>query len=278
MENLTDNRWRLFLDGAHSGAWNMATDEAMLVAHARGLVPPTLRFYSWKPFCLSLGRLQKQLPDAAHQKIGGYDVVRRPTGGRTVWHSHEITYSAVVREELLPRESRSVEGAYRWLSEGFLRGLQSLGLPVEMAPTGVRTNGSNCFAASASCDFLANGKKLIGAAQCRRDDAILQHGSLLLSINEDEWQQLAGGPMSGATSLEALGLTQDRETVVQALGEGFAAVAGGQWSRGALTAEEAQLAQTLLNEKYSQESWTLHAKLTDGVLESLPKSLLAPAL
>lgn len=273
-----DNQWRLFLDGAHSGAWNMAVDEAMLVAHARGHAPATLRFYSWQPFCLSLGRLQKQLPDAALHLKGDYDVVRRPTGGRTVWHAHEITYSAVVRAELLPPGSRSVEGAYRWLSEGFLRGLQSLGLPVEMAPTGVRTNGSNCFAASASCDFLANGKKLIGAAQCRRDDSILQHGSLLLSINEEEWQQLAGGPMSGATSLEELGLRQSRETVIGALSEGFAAIAGGEWSKGALTAGEMKLAQTLLKEKYSQESWTLRAELAQGAPVSHPESRLAAAL
>ncbi|RYG68631.1 lipoate--protein ligase family protein [bacterium] len=261
--------WRLMRDDAATGAWNMAVDEAMLLAHAAGLVPPTLRFYDWNPFCLSLGRLQKQLPPAALEDSRDFDVVRRPTGGRSVWHSREITYSVVMREDLLPEDARSVEGAYRWLSEGFLRGLADLGLPVEMAPTGVRTNGANCFAASASCDFLADGKKLIGAAQCRKQGALLQHGSLLLDIDEGDWQHYAGGPMDGAISLAQLSPGLKREDVLAALGSGFARVAGGAWNEGGLSNEERQLAESLYSEKYSQEEWTLRARLAPEVAEKL---------
>ncbi len=255
------SEWRLILDGAARGAWNMAVDEAILLSHAQHDAPPTLRFYSWEPFCLSLGRLQKQLPPAALDAQRDFDLVRRPTGGRAVWHAREITYCIVVRQEWLPSASRSVEGAYRWLSEGFLRGLRALGLPVEMAPLGVRTNGSNCFAASASCDFVAQGKKLIGAAQFRRDDAILQHGSLLLSIDENQWRHFAGGPMDAATSLEALGCTAPTQTVVAALAKGFAEVAGGNWGQGGLSEGELEVAQTLFREKYSRASWTFEAQV-----------------
>lgn len=247
----------------------MAVDEAMLEAHSRNLVPPTLRFYSWEPFCLSLGRLQKQLPPAALESNPDFDIVRRPTGGRAVWHAQEITYSVVVRQELLPADSRGVEGAYRWLSEGFLRGLRELGLPVEMAPRGVRTGGSNCFAASAGCDFVANKKKLIGAAQCRKDDTILQHGSLLLSIDERAWQRFAGGPMESATSLEALGFSIEAESVIGAMTEGFAAFAGGEWSHVELSEPEHFLAQTLFTKKYADKTWTFQGQIAPQVGKGL---------
>lgn len=278
--------WRLFLDGDHCGAHNMAVDEAMLLGHARGFAPPTLRFYGWNPACLSLGRLQKQLPTAAREKerlqrsqagestqsATDFDMVRRPTGGRAVWHAGEITYCAVVRAELLPPDARGVEGAYRWLSEGFLRGLQGLGLSVAMASGGVRTNGPNCFAASAGCDFVANGKKLIGAAQCRADDAILQHGSLLMTIDEEKWRELAGGPMDGAIGLAELG-DFSRASVVEALAAGFAKMAGAAWDETGLGGRENDLMQLLHTRKYSRHEWTFGAKIAEEDGEKIAAAL-----
>lgn len=265
--------WRLFLDEAQAGARNMAVDEAMLLAHARSLALPTLRFYSWKPHCLSLGRLQKQLPDAVLQGSADFDIVRRLTGGRAVWHAQEITYCAVVRAELLPPNSRSVAGAYAWLSAGFLRGLQDLGLPIAMAPGSAGINGPNCFATAANCDFLAGGKKLIGAAQCRKDETILQHGSLLLAIDEEEWRRSAGGPMDGATSLEALGGNLKAETVVEALCAGFALQAGTKWEPGGLSEQEEQMAQLLFREKYTASEWTFGAQLAEGSQDLIEQGL-----
>ena len=267
---MANQQWRLRCDNAAQGAWNMAVDEAMLLAHAQNLAPPTLRFYSFEPHCLSLGRLQKQLPPAVLEEgRKDFDIVRRPTGGRAVWHAHEITYCAVVREELLPPDARSVGGAYRFLSEGFLRGLQSLGLPVEMAQSGVRTEGANCFAASASCDFVAGGKKLIGAAQCRKNGAILQHGSLLLSIDDEKWRNFAGGPMESATSLQKLGADFSRETIIDALKNGFASAAGVVWAETKLSEFEMQVAQLLSKGKYLRESWTLGAQLSPDEAQKL---------
>ena len=53
-------RWRLIIDGAASGEWNMAVDEALLcVAGEVNRATPILRFYAWQPSCLSLGRFQR---------------------------------------------------------------------------------------------------------------------------------------------------------------------------------------------------------------------------
>lgn len=254
--------WRLLRDGAAPGARNMAVDEALLESAAHGMTP-TLRFYSWQPHCLSLGRLQKVLPDAVARAFAqgesDFDIVRRPTGGRAVWHAHEITYSLALSLDQLPADARSVSGAYAWLSAGFARGLSALGVPIEAAPGGVRAQGPNCFAASAGCDFLIEGRKLIGAAQCRRDDALLQHGSILLSIDRQMWQTYAGGPMDSAISLGELGLKVEGEAAIERIiGQlcvGLAEQIGADLKRGGLSETEAERARVLQREKYQSARW-----------------------
>jgi lipoate-protein ligase A len=221
-------KWRLLLDGAASGAWNMAVDEALLLC-APETSAPVLRFYSWNPLCLSLGRFQKwQFEDAEPLP---FDVVRRPTGGRAVWHQYEVTYSIVLHEGLLPCEASSVVGSYRWLSEGFLRGLQALGVRAEIASGAERTGvkpiakepstrlaaETNCFDAATRADFVVDGRKLLGAAQCRHGGALLQHGSLLLDIDEAAWKRSAGGTLRDVVTLAKLGVNISRDVVIAAL-------------------------------------------------------------
>jgi len=111
--------WRLLNEDAsgeaQSGARNMAIDEALLREMREGDAP-VLRFYRWNPPCLSLGRFQK----CDDLSLGGISWVRRPTGGRAVWHQHEITYSFVLREELFAPDKCSIIETYRRISECFL--------------------------------------------------------------------------------------------------------------------------------------------------------------
>ena len=184
--------------------------------------------------------------------------MRRPTGGRAVWHAHEITYSVALALDDLPLDARSVSGAYAWISAGLARGLADLGLPVEAAPGGVRTQGPNCFAASAGCDTLIQGRKLIGAAQFRRDDALLQHGSILLSIDREIWAKRAGGPMNGAISLGELGLDVSGgavENIIARLCAGFAQAVGAPLERGQWSTAEQNAARALQREKYQSAAW-----------------------
>src|SRR5687768_12252425 len=116
-------QWRLILHGAADGAWNMAVDEALLRVQSAGDAPPTVRFYSWTPACVSIGRFQDvsslqpefingmlQADEGKTAKLFTTDqarhaappphhlttpppaLVRRPTGGRAVLHQHEVTY------------------------------------------------------------------------------------------------------------------------------------------------------------------------------------------
>jgi lipoate-protein ligase A len=273
-ESKLDRKWRLIHDDAATGSWNMAVDEALWEAVSSGDSVPVLRFYSWEPHCLSLGRLQKTLPPAVVQRENGeredFEFVRRPTGGRAVWHGNEITYSICIALRDLPEDSRSVNGAYTWLSRGFLRGLQELGLRVELSTGNAKADGPNCFAATAACDFVANGKKLIGAAQGRNEYALMQHGSILLSIDDSKWRDLAGGGMEGATSIEAIVKEQggkfsdskwSRKRIIEALHNGFAQEFGILFEKSSKFEAELQRAQQLKSEKYEENLWNYSAKL-----------------
>jgi lipoate-protein ligase A len=97
---MESTHWRLLLSGYNDGATNMATDHAIANAHRRGIVPPTLRFYNWRPFSVTLGYFQKATEGINVQLCQslGLDLIRRPTGGRAILHEEEITFSITIHE------------------------------------------------------------------------------------------------------------------------------------------------------------------------------------
>jgi lipoate-protein ligase A len=241
----------------------MARDEALLLCQDES-TPPVLRFYDWNPACVSLGRLQKKSEFIIQNS--SFDVVRRPTGGRAVLHQHEITYCAVIHERHLPRESRSVIGAYNWLSAGFLEGLKILGVEAQLAqPHKASTPAAaNCFNAAAQCDFLVDGRKLIGAAQCRKEGVILQHGAILLDVDEAAWQNAIGGEMADAVALRALGVLAAHEEIIAALCGGMERARGIAFERSGLSSSEQQVASRLHARKYASPAWNERAQLPES--------------
>jgi lipoate-protein ligase A len=243
----------------------MAVDEALLLSHAAHQTPPTVRFYDWQPTCVSLGRFQKfDEARALAIRERGFDLVRRPTGGRAVLHQHEITYCIVVNADLLPVNCRSVIGSYRWLSQGFAAGLSDLGIDAALAKASPNPsrNIANCFSSAAQCDFLVEDRKLIGAAQCRKNGAILQHGSLLLDIDNAAWVGVLGGSMNHTASLRALGITGSRTAVIEALCRGLERSLQVSLEQSVLGEAEIAVASRLHKEKYSA---------TDRVDSTCPK-------
>lgn len=186
--------WRFIDSGDCSPSFNMALDEALLDWHSKGLIPPTIRFYGWKPKTLSIGYFQKVEKEINMEAVKKHGVgfVRRPTGGRGVLHDQELTYSVVVTEEH-PKMPASVTEAYRVISEGILRGFQNLGLEAYFAVpktaeekeslTNPRT--AVCFDAPSWYELVVEGRKVAGSAQTRQKGVILQHGSILLDLDED---------------------------------------------------------------------------------------------
>ncbi len=251
--------WRLLLDGAATGARNMAIDEALLLCALPGS-ESALRFYSWNPACVSLGRFQKLESPQSSIINRQSSIVRRPTGGRAIWHQHEITYAVVLREEILPQDARSVVGSYAWLSRGFIAGLRKLGVPAELASGETKARTENCFASAARSDFVVDGRKLIGAAQCRKNGAILQHGSLLLDIDAVAWRAAVGGSMDGTISLRQLGVMASRNEIISALCAGVSEILGADLHSSALTAYEETVVSRLESDKYRSAEWNLRGK------------------
>ncbi len=187
--------WRFIDSGNCSPAFNMALDEALLDWNSEGKIPPTIRFYGWNPATLSIGYFQKveREIDLDAVKKYGLGFVRRPTGGRGVLHDQELTYSVIVSEEH-PDMPKTVTEAYRVISEGVLQGFRKLGLDAYFAVPktdeereGLKNPRSAvCFDAPSWYELVVEGRKVAGSAQTRQKGVILQHGSILLDIDEDK--------------------------------------------------------------------------------------------
>jgi len=214
-----------------SGAENMAID-AGLLEQADQTGRALLRLYRFVPSCLSLGRnepARKRYDRDAIARLG-IDVVRRPTGGRAVWHEHEVTYA--VAGPITAFGVDSGRGAaccaptYRAIHRRLAAALRTLGVDATLAPdrppppstTLHRLN--SCFATPVGGEVLVAGRKLIGSAQLRHGQAFLQHGSILLDGSQDVIRAVSCRPSaaSGETTLSAvLGRPVTFDEVVDAI-------------------------------------------------------------
>lgn len=204
------NRWRFIDSGANTAEFNMALDEDLLYSVAERGAPAALRFYTWAPPAVSLGRFQRveAAVDLDACRRLGISVVRRITGGRAVLHNHELTYSIVSRTEdpIFPND---ILGTYRVIARGLLAGLKGLGIPAEMVSRSCRhaalvkrhAREPSCFSSPSWYEILVNGKKIIGSAQRRIPGAFLQHGSILIGHDADlERRVIRGGGSGGGVT------------------------------------------------------------------------------
>lgn len=230
--------WRFIDSGPHPGAANMQMDERLLEQAAAGEVGPTLRFYTWSPPAVSIGRFQR-IETSVHAdtcKRLGIDIVRRITGGRAVLHNRELTYSIVSPADV-PIFPDDVLGTYRVIAEGLLKGLSNLGLRAEMLSRSCRNaqlvkkhvREPACFSSPSWYEIVVNGRKIIGSAQRRTSRAFLQHGSILISYDPIlEASVIAGGgKRERVTSIEdELGGKVSIEEVKTAFRLGFSEAFG----------------------------------------------------
>jgi len=151
--------------------------------------PPTLRFYTWHPGAISLGYHQKRFPDAWKDLAapGKLDLVRRPTGGRAVLHQGDLTYAVIVSGMSGKRLA-----VYEAICQFLINGWQRLGIPLFYGNQGRGYHEvANCFQTATGADLVTTeGEKLIGSAQLRRGDTVLQHGSMQLNPNPNLFEQV----------------------------------------------------------------------------------------
>jgi lipoate-protein ligase A len=251
----------------------MAVDEAILESSAHGDSLPTLRLYSWTPACLSLGHAQPYADvDSARLRARGWDVVRRVTGGRAILHTDELTYSVTGPADN-PILSGSVLESYNRLARALLAAVRDLGLSVEMKEGKADEGGANnpvCFEVPSTYEITAEGgKKLIGSAQARRKEGVLQHGSLPLTgdlsricqalVFKDEAARVeaASRLLARAATVQAvLGQVVAWDSAARSMVRAFEAELGLTFERGELSAQESARAEELVRAKYAHPSWT----------------------
>jgi lipoate-protein ligase A len=264
--------WRLIVDSPLDGPANMAVDEAIAEAVGAGRAPSTLRFYGWRPGCLSLGYAQPAADVLCEQlRAHGWDVVRRLTGGRAILHIDELTYSIVTPLDD-PRVEGGVVESYRRLSGGLISGLERLGAPVHAGKSDGSARGFDgpvCFEVPSDYEITAHGKKLLGSAQTRRGGVVLQHGALPLfgditrivdglvfeseAAREEARTRLLGRAI---TLEEALGRQIGFAEVAEALASGLRDELCLSLKPGSLSPEEQSRAEELRATKYASTEWT----------------------
>jgi len=248
--------WTVLVDGAQSGAVNMARDVALArtVSEAvEGLasdggvgegaggersLPAFLRFYAWTRPTLSFGRNEPARGrfDAETLEGAGVDVVRRPTGGRAVLHDREVTYSIAVPATALggPRQT------YRLVNAALAEALEALGAEVGLAPDGdaLTPDAGPCFDRPAGGEVVARSRKLVGSAQARSGRALLQHGSILLHDDQARIPELAreGVEIPGAAPegrpvalVDLVDVVPSPSVVAMAVARTMAAILPGRW-------------------------------------------------
>lgn len=269
--------WRFLDTGCGDAAYNMAVDEALLVSHEAGHSPPTLRVYTWSSPTLSFGYAQnvEREVDTDACREHGVTLVRRPTGGRAVLHDEEATYSVVMPLRLDGREA-SITEHYRRIGLALETALRHAGLPVNLERPSVlaaapRPASPACFAAISRYELSATGRKLVGSAQKRGRQSLLQHGSIPLSMDrhrlfaclrvpEERRELLLGEAYASMAAVnEVAPAPLDVPALQRALRQGFAEcmTSGAGMTPGDLSAGERRLVGELRLNKYGSDAWNL---------------------
>ena len=267
--------WRLILNTKPApGSWNMAIDEAILELMDSGKISPTLRLYAWNPPCLSLGQAQPVSEvDFPSLILNGWDVVRRPTGGRAILHTDEITYS-VIGPENDPRLSGNILESYHRIAGALLKALEILNLEAIIKKSTTipdKQPSPVCFEVPSTYEITVGGKKILGSAQARRRNCVLQHGSLplrgdltritqALVFNDETARQIAAERLlKHATTVEMVtGMQVTWEKAAMSFIRGFTDKLNIKLTPGTLTSEELALAKKLCEEKHKNDNWIRH--------------------
>ncbi len=250
----------------------MAVDEVLLESVGQGLSHPCLRLYSWEPPCLSIGYAQP-CSDVDQERLRdlGWDWVRRLTGGRAILHTDELTYS-VIASQSEPRVSGGVLESYQRLSKALLSALHSMDIPAEAHQIHQGSEnkgiGAVCFEVPSNYEIVVNGKKLIGSAQARRKNGVLQHGTLplwgdltritnlLTYSNYKTREEAAERLLSRATTVETvLGNKIAWDAAANAFIAGFQTELDLDFVKGELSFDELKRTEELMQEKYNHSGW-----------------------
>jgi lipoyl(octanoyl) transferase len=264
------NAWRIIDTGSCSAAYNMALDESIAIAVRQDISPPTLRIYGWDQPSVSIGCFQRSGNlDLGYCRENDILIVRRLTGGRAVLHNDEITYSFSVKTQT-GLFSKGLLDSYKKISTALALALSKVGLSpqskIHKTNPKSKIQNSNlhnplCFQSISYGEVSVNNIKVIGSAQKRWADGLLQQGSIPFTVNEDELLKLFQ-PNSVQTRKEPLiGLKQiapglSHDEIKNAIRISFEETFQVALIHSSPSQEESSLAQELESQKYLSDAWT----------------------
>ena len=254
----------------------MALDDAILHAVEGGMSPPTFRLYEWEPPAITMGYFQTALKALEFERClrDGVEVTRRLTGGRAVFHDHELAYS-VIGTTADERFGSTLMDTYRVICGIILDALCSLGVAASWSrgtPSGGEKEGGvspePCFLSASRYEITVEGKKVVGSAQRRLGCSFLQQGSILTGPGHERIARYLHGSGTGQKRLRALReKSTDLETAMgspvnifllkKALFDSFTNASGNTAEPGSPTGEEMEHACRLMGERYGSKGWVL---------------------
>ncbi len=228
-------------------AWNMAVDQVMLESTQES-GQPTLRFYGWNQPTLSLGYFQNLSARDQHPASASAPIVRRSTGGGAILHDRELTYSLAFPVSAAATKKR--QELYELIHVVIAQQLRKRGVTATAYRADGRTAGNEseflCFRRRTDEDLVVSGYKVMGSAQRRTRNAVLQHGSLLLNSSP------AAPELPGINDLTGLSLSDEiRGPISDSLGQALQV----QWRQQGVTAEEEKEIQAAKAGRFDAKDW-----------------------
>ena len=257
--------WRLIKTDQNNAAMNMAIDEAMLLTQ-KASCQPTLRFYDWLQPAFSFGYFQRISEEvnlkacAAH----GIELVRRMTGGGTVIHGWDVTYTIIVPHGsgMFPKD---ISAAYCAISDCLINGLQRLGIDVAHQIEKPRAGNTPniCLTNPAQYDTLLNGKKIAGVSQRRNQSGVMYQGYIALDLPTSDvlalaskqvgFDRVAAGQSTAINQCRSAPIY--RKQLEDAVTLGFEQTLNVQFVDSKLFSQELETAESLAQTKYGSAEW-----------------------
>lgn len=250
MSDFAETECRLFSHRPGAGAWNMAVDDYLLQwTSETGRC--CWRFYQWKEPTLSLGYFQQYGEREAHAASRDCPVVRRASGGGAILHDRELTYSMTVplTHPLGRRRQWTYETVHRTLIDVLAEWGIEARLHGDEAGPEAKSGEFLCFRRRSPGDIVLAGVKIVGSAQRRAADAVLQHGSILLH------RSLAAPELAGLCDVS--GANVELSELMVAWQQRLADALRFRWLEDALAETEEESVTTIVANKYGHSSWTM---------------------
>ncbi|HLF86426.1 MAG TPA: biotin/lipoate A/B protein ligase family protein [Nitrospiria bacterium] len=262
--------WRLIDTGKGDPYMNMAIDEAIVTSSRTSGLNPVMRFYQWERPALTIGYFQ-DFSDVVGMNLCTEEkipIVRRITGGRSLLHQYELTYS-IISPTGSPLFPNTIRGAYLVIARGLSAGLKILGVGNEIFQPGSKEGirkiprSHSCFSSTSIHEITVSGRKIIGSAQRRWSDIFLQQGSIIIERSPG-FSMLGIRPQNRDHSIsifESLGRRVDPGELRDAMIYAFSKELGIEFKWDSLTDDERMLAERLYLEKYTRDGWNMEREI-----------------